>query len=173
MSANASASADAAETVTVAFIINGARRTLTTDPERSLLEVLREDLRLQGAKYGCGEGHCGSCSVLLDGKRVYSCRTPIARAVGKSIVTIEGLMKDDSALHPVQQAFLDEGAFQCGYCTTGMIMAAVELLNETPNPSDDQIIGGMNRNLCRCCSYPRILQAVRRAAGQGRGGAKS
>lgn len=169
MSGKASANVDA----TIAVIVNGERRTVTGDSDRPLLEVLREELNLHGAKYGCGEGQCGSCSVLLDGKRVYSCRTPIARAEGKSVQTIEGLSRPDGPLHPVQQAFLEEGAFQCGYCTAGMIMAAVELLKETPNPSDADIIAGMNRNLCRCCSYPRITQAVRRAAELSRKEAKS
>src|SRR5437762_9123684 len=103
------------------FTVNGEARSVTTHPERSLLEVLREDLQLTGTKYGCGEGQCGACSVLLDGRRVFSCRTPASRAEGKAVLTIEGLAKGD-ALHPVQQAFLDEGAFQCGYCTPGMIV---------------------------------------------------
>jgi len=151
------------------LIVNGRQRTVTTDPERPLLDVLREDLQLTGAKYGCGEGQCGACSVLLDGKRVFSCRTPASRAEGKKVLTIEGLAKGENgeSLHPVQEAFLAEGAFQCGYCTAGMIMAAVGLLDEKPNPTDPDIVAGMNKNLCRCCSYPRIAAAVRRAAGQG------
>jgi aerobic-type carbon monoxide dehydrogenase small subunit (CoxS/CutS family) len=148
---------------TVNFTVNGQRRTVTTDPDRPLLDVLREDLQLLGAKYGCGERQCGACSVLVDGKRVFSCRVPASRAEGKAVTTIEGLAKGD-ALHPVQQAFLDEGAFQCGYCTAGMIIQAVALLDETPKPTDADIVAGMNRNICRCCSYPKILQAVRRAA---------
>ncbi|MDR3623176.1 MAG: (2Fe-2S)-binding protein [Paludisphaera borealis] len=148
--------------VAIRFNVNGRERTATTDPERSLLEVLREDLGLLGTKYGCGEGQCGACSVLLEGKRVFSCRLPAERVEGKSVVTIEGLAQGD-ALHPVQQAFLDEGAFQCGFCTAGMIIAAVALLAEKPKPTDAQIVAGMNRNICRCCSYPKIIQAVRRA----------
>jgi aerobic-type carbon monoxide dehydrogenase small subunit (CoxS/CutS family) len=151
--------------VAMRFRVNGKEREATTDPERPLLEVLREDLGLTGVKYGCGEGQCGACSVLLEGKRVFSCRIPASRAEGKSVVTIEGLARGD-ALHPVQQAFLDEGAFQCGFCTAGMIVAAVALLEERPNPTDAQIVSGMNRNICRCCSYPKILKAVRRAAGK-------
>jgi len=152
---------------TLSFIVNGQRRTVTTDPDRPLLDVLREDLQLTGTKYGCGEAQCGACSVLVDGKRVFSCRTPAARAEGASIVTIEGLAgAGTGALHPVQQAFLEEGAFQCGYCTAGMIMAAVGLLAEHPHPSDADIVAGMNRNVCRCCSYPQIIRAVRRAAGK-------
>jgi len=151
--------------VAMRFRVNGKEREATTDPGRPLLEVLREDLGLTGVKYGCGEGQCGACSVLLEGKRVFSCRLPASRAEGKSVVTIEGLAKGE-ALHPVQQAFLDEGAFQCGFCTAGMIVAAVALLDEKPNPTDAQIGSGMNRNICRCCSYPKILKAVRRAAGR-------
>src|SRR5687768_12546636 len=148
---------------TISFTVNGELKSVTTDPARPLLDVLREDLGLTGAKYGCGEGQCGACSVLVDGKRVFSCRTSVGRVDGKSVQTIEGLATGD-ALHPVQEAFLAENAFQCGYCTPGMIMATVALLNETPKPTDEQIRSGMNRNLCRCCGYPKILKAVRRAA---------
>ena len=151
---------------TIRLTVNGEPRSVTTDPDRPLLDVLREDLQLTGAKYGCGETQCGACSVLLDGRRVFSCRTPASRADGKEVRTIEGLAKPD-ALHPVQQAFLDEGAFQCGYCTPGMIMTAVSLLEANPKPTDAEIVEGMNRNVCRCCSYPQILQAVRRASGRG------
>lgn len=151
---------------TMSITVNGRRRAVTTDPDRPLLEVLREELQLLGTKYGCGEGQCGACSVLLDGRRVFSCRTPASRADGRAVTTIEGLAKGDD-LHPVQEAFLEEGAFQCGYCTAGMIVAAVALLEENPRPTDAEIVAGMNRNICRCCSYPKILEAVRRAAGQG------
>lgn len=146
----------------IRFAVNGGERTVQTDPERPLLEVLREALGLTGTKYGCGEGQCGACSVLLEGKRVNSCRIPVSRAEGKTVVTIEGIAQGDE-LHPVQQAFLDERAFQCGFCTAGMIVSAVELLERRPDPTDAQIIAGMNRNICRCCSYPSIVRAVRRA----------
>lgn len=149
---------------TLRFVVNGEPRTVTTDPDRPLLEVLREDLQLTGAKYGCGEGQCGACSVLVDGTRIFSCRVPVSVAEGKTVRTIEGLARGDS-LHPVQQAFLDEGAFQCGFCTPGMIMAAVALLEAHPHPTEAEIVAGMDKNLCRCCSYPKILAAVRRAAG--------
>jgi aerobic-type carbon monoxide dehydrogenase small subunit (CoxS/CutS family) len=143
--------------------VNGKDVELSTDGDRSLLEILREDLALTGTKYGCGEGDCGACSVLVDGKRVFSCSTPVSRVAGKSITTIEGLA-DGEKLHPVQQAFLDDGAFQCGYCTPGMICAAVALLGRKPNPSDDEVRDGMNGNLCRCCGYDNIKSAVKRAA---------
>jgi aerobic-type carbon monoxide dehydrogenase small subunit (CoxS/CutS family) len=148
------------------FTVNGRKQAVTTDPERPLLDVLREELQLTGTKYGCGERQCGACSVLLDGKRVFSCRTPASSADGSTVVTIEGLATGDT-LHPVQEAFLDEGAFQCGYCTSGMIVAAVALLAEKPHPTDADIVSGMNRNVCRCCSYPKIIEAIRRAAGHG------
>jgi aerobic-type carbon monoxide dehydrogenase small subunit (CoxS/CutS family) len=151
---------------TIKFTANGERRSVTTDPERPLLDVLREDLQLTGAKYGCGERECGACSVLVDGRRMFSCRTPISKVEGKTVVTIEGLANGEQ-LHPVQEAFLAEGAFQCGYCTAGMIVAAVGMLAENPKPTDAQIVSGMNKNLCRCCSYPSILRAVRRCAGRG------
>jgi len=148
---------------TITLRVNGQERTVTTPGERPLLEVLREDLRLTGTKFGCGEGQCGACSVLVDGKRVFSCRTSVSKVDGKAIQTIEGLTSGDH-LHPVQEAFLAENAFQCGYCTPGMIMATLSLLSETPKPSDEQIRAGMNRNLCRCCGYTKVLSAVRRAA---------
>ncbi len=154
--------------MTVSFTVNGKRKTVTTDAARPLLDVLREDLHLTGTKYGCGEGHCGACTVLMDGKKILSCVTPAAQADKKTITTIEGLSKGNS-LHPVQQAFLAEGAMQCGYCTSGMIMAAVAFLEETPNPTDEEIATEMNVNLCRCNGYPKILKAVRLAAKKYRG----
>lgn len=143
--------------------VNGRAHRVETDPRRSLLEVLREDLKLTGTKYGCGEGQCRACTVLLDGRPAVSCLTPVQAAAGKTIVTIEGLARD-GALHPVQKAFADEGAMQCGYCTPGMLLNAVALLDRNPRPSDSQIVDALNGNLCRCCGYPRILAAVRRAA---------
>ncbi|MBN2476421.1 MAG: (2Fe-2S)-binding protein [Pirellulales bacterium] len=149
--------------VTVKLTVNGQQKAITTDPRRSLLDVLREDLGLTGPKYACGEGRCGACSVLMDGKRVLSCVTPVSKADNTTIVTIEGLAKDGS-LHPVQEAFLEEGAAQCGYCTGGMILTAVALLQENPHPTDRDIAEGMNGNICRCNGYPKIHGAIRRAA---------
>jgi aerobic-type carbon monoxide dehydrogenase small subunit (CoxS/CutS family) len=148
--------------VTVRFTVNGRERSVATDPDRTLLDVLREDLDLRGVKYGCGEGLCGACSVLVDGRRLNACRTAVEKVEGRSVVTIEGLAKGDD-LHPVQQAFLELGAFQCGFCTAGMIVAAVALIDANPAPSDEEIVAGMDRNICRCCSHPKILKAVRRA----------
>jgi aerobic-type carbon monoxide dehydrogenase small subunit (CoxS/CutS family) len=149
--------------------VNGKKHAIQTDPRRPLLDVLREDLGLTGTKYGCGIGRCGSCTVLVDGRRVHSCQMPAAEAGGKSITTIEGLAPS-GALHPVQEAFLAEGAMQCGYCTPGMILAAAALLQRNPHPSDSQIVDGMNGNLCRCNGYPKILRAICRAAGRGSNG---
>ena len=151
--------------VTITLTINGKERTVVTDPERSLLDVLREVLHLTGAKYGCGEGRCGACTVLMDGRRTLSCVTPVAKADKKKVTTIEGLADGDS-LHPVQQAFLDEGAIQCGYCTPGMILSTVALLKNNPQPTDEQIADWMNVNLCRCNGYTKILKAISRAAAQ-------
>jgi len=148
---------------TIRFTVNGTARSVETDPERPLLDVLREDLGLTGAKYGCGEGQCGACTVLVDGKAVHSCVTRVRAAAGRKITTIEGLASGDR-LHPVQQAFLDEGAMQCGYCTPGMVLGAVALLERNPKPTDAEIIDGMNGHLCRCNGYARIVPAVRRAA---------
>ena len=150
---------------TITLIVNGQERTVVTDPQRPLLDVLREDLHLTGTKYGCGEGQCGACTVLMDGLKIHSCITPVGKADKKKITTIEGLANSDS-LHPVQQAFLDEGAIQCGYCTAGMVMSAVALLETYPRPTDDQIKIWMNGNICRCNGYTKIYNAIRRAAAQ-------
>ena len=150
---------------TITLTVNGKRRTVTTDPKRPLLDVLREDLGLTGTKYGCGEEQCGACTVLVDGECVLSCTLLVGRAQGKAITTIEGLAEGDS-LHPVQEAFLAEGAIQCGFCTPGMVLRAVALLRRSPRPSDDEIVDWMDGNLCRCCGYPKIVAAVRRAANQ-------
>ena len=149
----------------IILTVNGRDESITSDPQRPLLDVLREDLHLTGAHYGCGEGQCGACTVLVDGKRVFSCITPIGDVDKKRITTIEGLAKGD-VLHPVQEAFLQDSAFQCGYCTSGMIMAATALLSENPRPSDDDVRQWMNTNLCRCCGYAKILGAVRKAAAE-------
>jgi aerobic-type carbon monoxide dehydrogenase small subunit (CoxS/CutS family) len=151
----------------ISVIVNGRQITVTTDPRRSLLDVLREDLHLTGAKYGCGEGRCGACAVLIDGKRAFSCHVEVAAVANKTVTTIEGLATGET-LHPVQEAFLAEEAFQCGYCTPGMVISTVALLAAHPDPTDAQIIEWMNGHLCRCCGYPRILKAVRRAAQAGR-----
>jgi len=148
---------------TVNLKVNGAAKSVTTHPDRPLLDVLREDLALTGTKYGCGEGQCRSCTVLIDGRPTPSCLTPVGEADGKSILTIEGLATGES-LHPLQEAFLTEQAMQCGYCVPGMILTATALLESHPEPTDEQIVEGMNGNLCRCCGYTRILAAVRRAA---------
>jgi aerobic-type carbon monoxide dehydrogenase small subunit (CoxS/CutS family) len=148
---------------TIRLSVNGKARSVDTEPERPLLEVLREDLGLTGTKYGCGEGQCGSCTVLLDGKPTVSCVTAVRAAEGRKIVTIEGLA-EGGTLHPVQQAFLDEGAVQCGYCTPGMVLQTVALLENHPKPTDAQIVDGLNGHLCRCSDYQRIMAAVRRAA---------
>jgi len=145
--------------------INGKSHQFDTAPDRPLLDVLREDLGLTGTKYGCGEGQCRACTVLLDGKPVTSCLTPARLADGKQVTTIEGLAPS-GRLHRVQQAFLDAEAMQCGYCVPGMILRTVSLLESTPNPTDSQITDALNGNLCRCCGYIRILAAVRLAAKQ-------
>ncbi len=147
----------------ITLTVNGKPHTVTTDPQRPLLDVLREDLGLTGAKYGCGEGICGACTVLMDGQRVMSCVTPVSQADKKAITTIEGLADGDK-LHPVQEAFLAEDASQCGYCTPGMIVTVVALLQKNPNPTDAEIAEWMNGNICRCCDYPKILAAIRRAS---------
>ena len=144
------------------LLVNSSRRRINTDSDRSLLSVLRDDLDLTGAKYGCGEGQCGACTVLIDGQAARSCVTPVGAAAGKKITTIEGLEKN-GRLHPLQEAFLEFGAWQCGYCTPGMIMSGIALLAKTPNPSDQEIIRFMEGNVCRCCVYPRIVDAIKKA----------
>jgi aerobic-type carbon monoxide dehydrogenase small subunit (CoxS/CutS family) len=148
---------------TFTLLVNGKPHTVITDPDRPLLDVLREDLRLTGTKYGCGEGQCRACTVLLDGKSVPSCLTSIGNAAGKSVLTIEGVGNEER-LHPVQQAFLAEAAFQCGFCTSGMVLGTIALLKSNKKPSDAEIVSGMQKHLCRCCSYPKIVSAVRLAS---------
>jgi len=148
---------------TFRFTLNGKARDVNSEPERPLLEVLREDLGLTGTKYGCGEGQCRACTVLLENKPIVSCLTPVRAVQGKKIVTIEGLAVGPK-LHPVQQAFIDEGAMQCGYCIPGMILRTVALLESNSKPTETQIIEGLNGNICRCTGYHRILAAVQRAA---------
>ncbi len=143
--------------------INGSQVEIDAEEERSLLELLREDLGLTGAKYGCGEGRCGACTVLVDGSPVRSCVTALRTVASGEITTIEGLERDGK-LHPLQQAFLDSGAMQCGYCTCGMIMSGVALLSKNANPKPEEIVEHMNGNICRCGTYPRIVEAVSHAA---------
>ena len=150
--------------------INKRRYYVTLAPHRVLLSVLREDLSLTGTKYGCGEGQCGACTVLLDGKPVRSCHITIASAANKQITTIEGLERD-GRLHPLQQAFIDETALQCGYCTAGMIMAGVALLESNAHPSEADIGRAMNGNVCRCGTYPQIVAAIQRASREMHGNA--
>src|SRR5437588_3492032 len=141
-----------ADVVDAKFTVNGKAVALSTDPNRSVLEILREELQLTGTKYGCGEGACGACTVLVDGKPKFSCSMLLSEIVGKKITTIEGLAQGEK-LHPVQQAFLDEGAYQCGYCTAGMIMAGAALLDQKPHPTDEQIHKAIGSHICRCCTY--------------------
>ena len=146
--------------------VNGARRRIDADADRTLLSVLRDDLDLTGTKYGCGEGQCAACTVLIDGQPTKSCLTKVGAVEGKRIVTIEGLARE-GRLHPVQQAFLDAEAMQCGWCTPGMILGAVGLLARTPHPTDAEIVSGMNGHVCRCGTYPRIVAAIREASKKG------
>jgi aerobic-type carbon monoxide dehydrogenase small subunit (CoxS/CutS family) len=151
---------------TIALTVNGKQLDVKSDPDRPLLDVLREDLHLMGAKFGCGERQCGACTVLVGGRPLFACSTPVSSVANRTIETIEGL-SDGDKLHPVQEAFLAEGALQCGYCTPGMIMTAVALLREKPQAKRDEIQSAMNRNVCRCGTYLRILRAVERAANGG------
>jgi aerobic-type carbon monoxide dehydrogenase small subunit (CoxS/CutS family) len=151
--------------------INGGKHRVDTDPERSLLSVLRDDLDLSGCKYGCGEGRCGACTVILDGKATRSCLTSVGDCGGKKITTIEGLEKAGK-LHPLQTTFLDVGAMQCGYCTCGMIMSGVALLEKNPAPTTQDIVKAMDGNICRCGTYSRIILAIHKAAETLKGGGK-
>jgi aerobic-type carbon monoxide dehydrogenase small subunit (CoxS/CutS family) len=143
--------------------VNGQRRTIDADPNRTLLSVLRDDLLLTGTKYGCGEAQCGACTVILDGDSVRSCQQEVGALSGASVTTIEGL-QSNGKLHPVQQAFIDEGAMQCGFCTAGMIISAVALLKSNPSPNESTVVQAMNGNVCRCGTHPRIIAAIQRAA---------
>lgn len=152
---------------TLSFTLNGATATLEVDEDRLLLWVLRTELDLTGTKYGCGSGYCGSCTVMVDGVATRSCLTTVKDVAGKDVVTIEGLAKGDE-LHPLQKAFIEHGGFQCGYCTSGMLMNAAGLLNRNPHPSRDEIVREMDGNLCRCGAHQRIVAAIEDASGQGR-----
>jgi aerobic-type carbon monoxide dehydrogenase small subunit (CoxS/CutS family) len=146
--------------------INGVRRTVSNEPDRPLLQFLRDELDLTGAKYGCGEGQCGACTVLVDNAPMRSCLTALSSVQGKQITTIEAL-EQNGRLHPVQQAFIDADALQCGYCTAGMIMGSVGLLKKNPDPSVAEIKSALQGHVCRCGTYPLIVQAVRLAAQNG------
>jgi nicotinate dehydrogenase subunit A len=148
---------------TIRLVVNGKPYSIDAEPQTSLLSVLREKLDLTGSKYGCGEGQCGACTVLIDGKAQRSCITRVGTVAQKQITTIEGLSIGEQ-LHPVQEAFLDAGAMQCGYCTSGMIMSAVALLQRNPEPTESEIVDFMDGNLCRCGTYPRIIGAIQNAA---------
>ena len=146
--------------------VNGTRRRIDADSDRTLLSVLRDDLDLTGTKYGCGEGQCAACTVLIDGTPTKACLTKLGAVAGKRVVTIEGLAPAGK-LHPVQEAFLEADAMQCGWCTPGMILGAVGLLQRSPHPSESEIVSGMNGHICRCGTYSRVVQAIQTAAKKG------
>jgi len=152
-----------AEKLRIGFTLNGERRALETHPLRRVLDLLREELRLTGTKEGCGEGECGACAVLLDGELVNSCLLPALHLDGRELRTIEGIAAD-YRLHPVQEAFLASGGTQCGICTPGMVLAALSLLERTPDPTDDEIRAGLAGNLCRCSGFMSIIEAIERVA---------
>ena len=153
----------------ISFDLNKQRKEIKVDPERTLLWVLRNDLSLTGTKYGCGMGHCGCCTVLINNKPVRSCMVTADFVRGKKVITIEGLGSEEN-LHPVQQAFVDNDALQCGYCTPGMIMTATGLLLENPEPTRNEIIDAMEENFCRCGTYTRIIDAIQSASKEMKGG---
>jgi aerobic-type carbon monoxide dehydrogenase small subunit (CoxS/CutS family) len=151
--------------IPIRFRLNGRPVSLDAEDDRMLLWVLRTDLGLTGTKYGCGEGICGACTVTVDGKAIRSCRTPLRNVAGKDVVSIEGLARDGT-LHPLQQAFVDHGAFQCGFCTSGMLMSASTFLRDTPQPSREAVVSHMEHNLCRCGAHQRIVEAIEAVAAQ-------
>lgn len=146
--------------------VNGSEKEVSVDPTTPLLYVLRNNLALNGPKFGCGLQQCGACMVLLDGKASPSCMLPVKQAAGRKITTLEGLTKKNGELHKVQQAFIDEQAAQCGYCLNGMVMAAVSLLNKNSSPNDDEIKNSMSTNICRCGVHARVIKAIKRASNQ-------
>jgi aerobic-type carbon monoxide dehydrogenase small subunit (CoxS/CutS family) len=148
----------------ISLTVNGRARSTNSDDDRPLLDVLREDFQLCGTKYGCGQGECGACTVLVDDRPVRSCITTVGEVAGKKVQTIEGLATD-GALHPIEQAFVDHEAFQCGYCVPGHIMAAVALARDNPGASREKIQAALSEHICRCCNYPNILAAVVQAVG--------
>jgi carbon-monoxide dehydrogenase small subunit len=149
---------------TISFLLNGEAVEVRVEDHWSLLHLLREELGLTGTKEGCGSGECGACTVLVDGKAINSCLYLAVEADGREVLTIEGLAAPDGTLHPIQQAFIDHGAIQCGYCTPGMILAAKALLDENPDPTEEEIRHGLSGNLCRCTGYLQIFEAVRAAS---------
>ncbi len=151
---------------TIELIVNGDHYEVAIDPWRTLAEVLREDLRLTGTKIGCNQGDCGACTVIVDGRTVSSCLTLAVECHHREITTIEGLAKSPQELHPLQQAFIDKGAVQCGFCTGGMILSAKHLLDRNPNPDEEQIRKGLSGNLCRCTGYNKIVEAIGHASRQ-------
>lgn len=164
-SSNAASVSTSASTTTIQLTVNGRTHTLSVEPRRTLLDALREDLHLTGAKPGCNMGQCGACTVLLDGEAIYSCLVLAVECQHRAITTIEGLARDDQ-LDPVQQAFIDHDALQCGFCTPGQVLALKSLLLRDPHPDDDAIERAMAGNLCRCGAYPKILAAARSLAGR-------
>ena len=153
----------------IQFVLNGNRISCTCDPDMTLLRYLRETACLKGAKNGCGTGHCGACTVLMNGRPIRSCITKMSRVDGAEILTIEGLKGEDGGLHPIQKAFLDVGAIQCGFCTPGMVLAAKALLDQNPNPTEQEIVKALEHNYCRCTGYVKIIEAVALAAAWLRG----
>jgi len=149
---------------TISFFLNGAEVNVNVEDHWRLIDCLRNGLHLTGTKEGCGEGECGACTVLIDGKTVNSCLYPALEAEGKDIVTIEGLQSPENRLSPIQQSFVDKGAIQCGFCTPGMVLAAKTLLDSNPNPSDSEIREALRGNLCRCTGYVQIIEAIRQMA---------
>jgi len=148
----------------ISFVLNGEPVSVDVEAQWTLLHLLREVLELKGTKDGCGEGECGTCTVVVDGKAVNSCLFPVLEAEGRSVTTIEGLKGSDGGLHPLQEAFIEHGAVQCGYCSPGMIMSAYALLQDKAEPSDDEIRDGIEGNLCRCTGYVKIIEAIRSVA---------
>jgi len=153
----------------IRFILNGRNTEITTDPDSTLLWILRNQLGLTGTKYGCGTGFCGSCTVLINREAARSCMLPVSEIAGKEVITIEGLGKNDK-LHPIQKAFIEHDALQCGYCTPGMIMTAAGMLIKNPSLTRQEIISGLEENLCRCGAHTRIIDAVETAAKEMKGG---
>ena len=154
------------EKQTFTLTVNGKQHQVCADPKTNLMDVLRDDLRLTGTKDGCATGHCGSCMVIRDGEAVRACLVPVKRADGANITTIEAIASADGALHPVQQAYIDQGATQCGFCTPGFVMASIALLEKNPQPTLEEIYDGHKWNICRCTGHNAIIRAVQQAAGQ-------